>query len=93
MVKFEEEKQKKKIEEMREQEEEDLAKILSQRYGLPYINLTKMIIDLDYLKLVPEKTSREAKFVVFQGVGKNLQAALANPNLDSTKRIIEELQN
>jgi type IV pilus assembly protein PilB len=93
MVKFEEEKQKKKVEELREREEEDLAKILSGRYNLPYLDLSKMTIDLDYLKLIPENASRLAKIVVFQGVGKNLQVALANPNLDAAKQILEDLKN
>lgn len=93
MVKFEEEKQKKQFEELREREEEDLAKILSQRYGLPYADLSKMTIDLDYLKLVPEEISREAKLVVFQGVGKNLQMALQNPKLEVAEKVIEDLQN
>jgi type IV pilus assembly protein PilB len=93
MVKFEEEKRKKKVEELREREEEDLAKILAERYDLPYLDLSKMTIDLDYLKLVPEETSRLAKIVVFQGVGKNLQAALINPNLDAAKQVLEDFKN
>lgn len=92
MVKFEEEKQKKKIEELREREEEDLAKILAGRYNLPYLDLSKMTISLDYLKLIPEEASRTGKIAVFQGVGKNLQVALINPNLETTKKIIEDLE-
>jgi type IV pilus assembly protein PilB len=93
MVKFEEEKRKKKVEELREREEEDLAKILAERYDIPYLDLSKMTIDLDYLKLIPEETSRLAKIVVFQGVGKNLQVALANPNLDAAKQVLEDFKN
>lgn len=93
MVKFEEEKQKKKLEELREREEEDLAKILANRYKLPYLDLRKMTIDLDYLRLIPEETSRQSKIVVFQGVGKNLQIALVNSNLESTKQVLEDLTN
>jgi type IV pilus assembly protein PilB len=93
MIRFEEEKQKKKIEELREAEEEDLAKILAQRHNLPYLDISKMTIDLDYLKLIPEEISRSAKIVVFQGVGKNLQIALANPKLEPTKQVLEDLEN
>ena len=93
MVKFEEEKQKKRIEELREREEEDLAKILAQRYALPYFDLSKMTIDLDYLKLIPEEISRGAKIAAFQGVGKNLQIGLQDPKLEAAKRAVEDLQN
>jgi len=93
MVQFDEEKQEKRLEELREREEEDLAKILAQRYGLPYLNLSKMTIDLDYLKLIPEKTSEQAKAIVFQGIGKNLQIAVNSPKSDATAQIIQELQN
>ncbi len=92
MVKFEEEKQKKKIEELRESEEEDLAVILAQRYNLPYANLVRMTIDLDYLKLIPEDVSRNAKLVVFQGTGNNLQIALHDPNLEAAKAVLEDLK-
>jgi type IV pilus assembly protein PilB len=93
MVKFKDEEHKKEFEELREREEEDLAKVLSQRYGLPYLDLSKMTIDLDYLKLIPEETSRQAKIVVFQGVGKKLQVAVSNPKLETTEQIIENLKS
>lgn len=91
MVNFDEEKQKKKIEALHEKEEEEVTQVLAEKYELPYANLTDMTIDLDYLKLVPEKKSREGKIVVFQGVGKKIQVGLQNPNLDLTKNILEEL--
>jgi len=91
VVNFDEEKQKKKIEALHEKEEEEVTQVLAEKYELPYANLTDMTIDLDYLKLVPEKKSREGKIVVFQGVGKKIQVGLQNPNLDLTKNILEEL--
>src|SRR3989338_8430967 len=36
-------------------EEEDLVKILSERHGLPYINLLGISITADALRLIPEK--------------------------------------
>ena len=38
-IKFNEDKQRQKLEELREQEEEGLAQMMSQKYKLPYINL------------------------------------------------------
>lgn len=93
MVKFEEEKRQQKVKELREREEEDLAQILAQKYKLPYVDLSKMTIDLDFLKIVPEDESYEAQLVVFQGVGKNLQVAIKNPQPDAAQKIIQSLKD
>ncbi len=92
MVKFEEEKQKKKLKLLREREEEQVTEILSKKYGIPYLNISEMIVDLDYLKIIPEKQAREAKMVIFQGVGKKIQIGLQNPNLELTKNILKKLE-
>ncbi|MEK9209257.1 MAG: ATPase, T2SS/T4P/T4SS family, partial [Patescibacteria group bacterium] len=83
---------KEKIEELRKQEAEDLAKIFSQKYQLPYLDLTRITIDLDSLKIVPEKTARDSQLAVFQSVGKKLQVAARNPNIPSTQETLEELK-
>ena len=92
MPKFEEEKAKKRFEELREKEAEDLAKILSKKYGIPYLDLSRMTIDLDSLKILSEKDAREGRIVVFQSVGKKLQTGVQNPLLDRTKEILENLK-
>ena len=92
MPKFEEEKTKKKFKELREKEAEDLAKILAQKYGLPYLDLSRMTIDLDSLKIISEAAAREGQMAVFQSVGKKLQVAVKNPESPKTKEILEELR-
>lgn len=92
MVQFNEEKEEEKIEEIRTKEAEDLAEILSQKYKIPYIDLSKTSIDIDALKIIHEKKAREAKLVVFQKTGKNLQIAVFSPNPQETKDAIGELQ-
>ena len=80
---------KEKIEELRKQEAEDLAKIFSQKYQLPYLDLTRITIDLDSLKIVPEKTARDSQLAVFQSVCKKLQVSARNPNIPSTQETLE----
>ena len=92
MPKFEEEKTKKKFEELREKEAEDLAKILAQKYGLPYLDLSRMTIDLDSLKIISEAEARDGQMAVFQSVGKKLQVAVKNPESPKTKGVLEELR-
>lgn len=92
MVKFLDEQQKEKIKEMREQEAEDLAQILSKKYKLPYLNMAMATIDLDALKIVPEERARQAKIAVFQAAGKKLGVALLNPSLPETNSALKELE-
>ncbi|NOY35542.1 MAG: type II/IV secretion system protein [bacterium] len=92
MINFTDEKQQKRVEEMREREAEELSQILAQKYKLPYLDLSRVTIDLDALKLVPEEDAREAKLAVFQKSGKRLQVAILSPNPDPTKKIIKELE-
>ena len=92
MINFTDEKQQKRVEEMREREAEELSQILAQRYKLPYLDLSRVTIDLDALKLVPEETAKEAKMAVFQKSGKRLQVAVLSPNPDQTKKVLAELE-
>ena len=52
MALLNDEKNKEQIESMRKSEAEDLAKLLSQKYGLPYLDLSRMTIDIDALKIL-----------------------------------------
>lgn len=69
-----------KLESVRAQEEEDLARVLSEKYGFAYTDLTIMPINVDALRLIPEKEAREAEVVAFDKSGKHLSIALRNPN-------------
>lgn len=78
-----------KLKELREKEIEDLAKILAQKYGLRYADLTKMAIDLDALKIIPEDEAKEGKMAAFQIVGKKISIGVLNPGLLKTKYNLE----
>src|SRR3989344_2234656 len=82
---------KAKLEEFRQKEAEDLARLLSEKPGLPYVDLSRMTIDLDALKIVPEAEAKEAKMAVFQKVAKKLQVAVLNPELAKTKDVLKKL--
>ncbi len=81
-----------KLRGMREREAEDLAKILAQKYKLPYLDLSRAAIELDALKIVPEAEAREAKLAVFQSVGKKLQVAILSPNPEPTQMTVKKLE-
>src|SRR3989344_649046 len=82
---------KAKLEEFRQKEAEDLARLLSEKPGLPYADLSRMTIDLDALKIEPETEAKEAKMAVFQKVAKKLQIAVLNPELAKTKDVLKKL--
>ncbi|MDA1334818.1 MAG: type II/IV secretion system protein [bacterium] len=91
MAEFDKEKREEKLANIRSREEEDLARILSKRYKIPYLDLTRVSIDLDALKKIPEEKSRAAGVAIVQATGRKLQVAVKNPNIASVREIIEEL--
>ena len=76
---------------MREQEEEDLVSILSQKYNVGYVDLTKEAVSTDALRLIPETQAREHEIAAFAKNGKKLSVAVRTPLSVETKKSIDEL--
>lgn len=91
--KFDDQKSQKKIEKLHKKEEEELAQILSSRYGLPYADLTTVSIDTDGLRLIPEERARRGKLAIFDKVGKKLKVGILSPNRQETKAELHSLEN
>lgn len=89
---FDEEEQIKKLKVIREKEEEEVTRILADKYDLPYANLSDMSIELDYLKLIPEDQSHAGKIVVFQGIGKKIDVGLKDPDEQLARNIVKKLE-
>ena len=88
-----EEKQDLQIKQMKEKEAEELARILSEKYKIPYLDLSRITIELDALSLVEEPEAREAKLAVFQRTAKKIQVAILSPNPEATGRLLQRLKN
>ncbi|MES2931740.1 MAG: GspE/PulE family protein [Patescibacteria group bacterium] len=82
-----------KLASLREQEEEDLARVLSEKYGLTYTDLTIMPLNVDALRLIPEKEAREAEVVAFEKTGKHVSVALRNPSNITLAQIEHALES
>ncbi|MBI2121055.1 MAG: type II/IV secretion system protein [Parcubacteria group bacterium] len=93
MPQFEEEKQLKKLDEIHQQEEEELARILSAKYGVSYIDLTTTAIDSDALRTVTETAARKSLLAPFHMIGKKLFVAVHSPNNKDTRFTIAELEH
>jgi len=80
-----------KLSEVREREEEDVASILSEKYGMPYADLSLREIDNDALRIIPEEVARRAEVVAFAKISKALSLAVHNPNNPTLAKLIEDL--
>lgn len=92
VIEFDEGKQNKKLDFLHRREEEQLAEILSKKYGIPYADLTRYTIDTDGLRLIPEEESRKGKLAIFDLVGKKMKVAILSPNNELTKGLIKRLE-
>ncbi|MEK7101697.1 MAG: GspE/PulE family protein [Patescibacteria group bacterium] len=80
-----------KLAEIREREEEDVARILSEKYGIPYVDLALKQIDNDALRIIPEATARAAEAVAFAKTAKVLSLAIHNPNNPALEKLSADL--
>lgn len=78
---------------LKAKEEEELAQILSTKYGIGYVDLTRISINTDALRLVPESSAREAEVAAFDVVGKKLSLAVRSPQQAKLPAILEALAN
>jgi type IV pilus assembly protein PilB len=92
MALFADKKTERKIKLLREREKEDLAKLLSKKYGVEYGDLSRVSIDADALKLIPEGVAKENKVAVFSKLEKNVNVAAHSPKDDGVTNVLEELK-
>ena len=84
--------QVKRLEHLRKQEEEDLAQILSKKYGIEYLDLTLVSINTDALRLIPEAEARDAEVAAFGRVGKKISVAVRSPENPKAKASLAKLE-
>jgi len=79
-IQFDDEKQKKNLDDLRKQEEEELILALAEaKYGIPPINLSGVVIDNNALRSVPEKDAISLEIAPFKLVGRNIHVAVRSP--------------
>jgi type IV pilus assembly protein PilB len=80
-----------KLAEVREREEEDVARILSEKYGMTYVDLSLKEIDNEALRTIPEGVARGAEAAAFVKTAKTLSLAIHNPNNPTLAKLIDDL--
>ena len=88
---FDTEQETRKLSEVREREEEDVAHILSDKYGMAYADLSLREIDNDALRTIPEAQAREAETAAFARAAEALSLAVHNPNNPAFAKLRGEL--
>ena len=88
---FNEKKQEERLEELHAKEEEQLAEMLSQKYGVGYVDLTSKSIDTDALRLVPEAEARSAEIAAFRKINRKLFVAMRAPERPDAQQALEKL--
>ncbi len=59
--------------------DEELGKLLADESGFPFVNLRRVKIDKEVLKIVPEIVAKKQKIIVFDKTKKGLKMAMHNP--------------
>jgi len=93
MLTFDEDRSSKRVDELHDKEAEGLAQMLSRNYRLPYIDLTKVSISTDALRLVEEVEARAGGLAPFRLVGRVVDVAILTPNNPKIAEIVSDLEN
>ncbi len=60
--------------------EEELIKLKAYILGIPFVDLAKVIIAPNILRIIPEPIARAHNIVAFRKKGRNLEVAMLDPN-------------
>jgi type IV pilus assembly protein PilB len=86
-------KQLEKLEELKKQEEEESIQILSDKYGLPYIDLRGLSPEPEAMQTITEEEAIEASVAPFKMVGKKLFIATPTPTSPAVEKLLRPLED
>ena len=87
-------KQKKHIEEIKHQEEEDLVDLLAEsRYGIPSVNLAGIPIENEALRAVPEEVAKKIEVAPFKILGHEISIAVRAPEKEEVQELKRDLES
>ncbi|MBI2618267.1 hypothetical protein HYW58_02330, partial [Candidatus Kaiserbacteria bacterium] len=92
MATFQDKEREEKVEELYEHEEEELARILSGKYGVGYIDLSQVSISTDALRLIKEEDARNFEMAAFHKIGKKLSVGVRAPEKKEVVLLLKELE-
>ena len=89
---FDDTKQNADLLELRKVEEEELVKILSDKYNLPYIDLRGVAPEPDAMQYITEEEARETGLVPFKVVGRKLYIATLSPGNEKLEKLLRPIE-
>src|SRR6185503_10341925 len=92
VTQFNDKKQEERIAELHRREEEQLAEVLSKRYGVDYVDLTSKSIDTDALRLVNEPEARSSEVAPFRKQNKVIFLAMRAPERADSQQAVENIE-
>ncbi|MDZ4226942.1 MAG: GspE/PulE family protein [Patescibacteria group bacterium] len=92
MAIFNDKKQSERLHELRVREEEQLAQMLSGKYGVGYVDLTSKSIDTDALRLIDEKRARDLEIAAFSKINKVVFVAMRAPERPDALQELQTLE-
>ncbi len=90
---FDDVKQNAELLELRNEEEENLVKILSDKYNLPYVDLRGLAPEPDAMMFLQEEEARLAGVVPFKVVGRKLYLATISPSAQKLEAILRPIED
>ena len=81
-----------RVEFLKKREEEELAQVLSHKYGVEYVDLSLVAINSDALRLIPEAEAKDDEAIVFGMVGKKLSLAVRAPQNPKALALVQKLE-
>jgi len=82
---------KEKIAKLHREGEERAAERLAEKLGLTYVDLAKIPVSLDAVRIVPEAEAKEAKVAVIELKANKIALAAIDPTLPAAKKVSDEL--
>lgn len=70
-----------------------LQKVYAYMLGIPFVDLTKEVVPLEILQIIPEPIAKKYSIVAFQKAGNNLKVAMLNPEDIQTIDFIKKKTN
>jgi type IV pilus assembly protein PilB len=82
---------KEKLSKLHREGEERAAQRLAEKLGLPYVDLGKVPVSLDAVRIISEAEAKDAKVAAIEVKSEKVALAVIDPELPATKKIVEEL--
>lgn len=90
---FDDAKQNNTLAELHKEQEEELVKVLSDTYNLPYIDLRGIAPEPDAMEFLEEEDARDAGVVPFKVVGRKLYLATLSPANEKLEKLLRPIED